>query len=593
MSTDLLSFEHPSVLLFCFGSHVKAISMFADIFSIRQLIFSYSLMENVFSNKMLYICINKKRICITKFDLVSFQFRFSQQSVRELFKMDTGDRLDLLKVVNLIMSSKSKEERQQDILECLKSNPDIVMSLLKSPTAKKEEDTKDEQRSALNLCKARTGSADTASQPIMNGNNFASNILTQNITSYINLNNHSISEVIQRREDDPRVLTDKRKYHQSFEETSNAKANQYMDIGPIKKRKSKYYDIQGDFSHIEREPRTSKKERQTKRIQRCEIPQMNEPTVSQTEEDVILVRHLIDMLQYPTSRQRQECVLALLRSDSRLRKVFINEKNKIGKVCVPVFRRTVSCPETTDRSNQREQTYNVETVDEIINDSIGEGVESSSSEALADFLTSFIGQQSTAKCQNGAAVDEEQIDVESCVDDNHGATYTDTITNIGDALLAHSVEGIRYTNVQERASDGAGNYADQLEGSLDTTLMNRETPDNYFDDNLHQLSCDLNVYNYHNQITPSNYGIDSWLLVEMPWFRAIKCFHIIILYNNINVECLLFCIFYFNKTLSLNVKNILFQNFQFKFESTFYFKNTKNLLINLIHLNIESGIELS
>ena len=65
------------------------------------------------------------------------------------------------------------------------------------------------------------------------------------------------------------------------------------------------------------------------------------------QDNIHLVRSLIEMLKYPKSRQHQECIIALLRTDDNLRRLFLEEKAKMGKQVVQVFRRSISSDETS------------------------------------------------------------------------------------------------------------------------------------------------------------------------------------------------------------------------------------------------------
>ena len=133
--------------------------------------------------------------------------------------------------------------------------------------------------------------------------------------------------------------------HSSIEIHKN-KSNHTENEQPTRKRKSKYSDIEGDLSHIQREPKCARTTPKKKRSQQYSN-EYTEPTFCMQEEnttdaEVLLVRRLMKMLLHPKSRQQQECVIALLRSDSKLRKVFIDERKKIGKTTIPVFRTGMS-----------------------------------------------------------------------------------------------------------------------------------------------------------------------------------------------------------------------------------------------------------
>ena len=80
-----------------------------------------------------------------------------------------------------------------------------------------------------------------------------------------------------------------------------------------------------------------------------------ETTKSPDECDVILVQMLMKMLLHPKSPEQQEYIVCLLKSDERLTKIFIDEKAKMGKTNVPVFKMRQTASETWNHSNIIEQ----------------------------------------------------------------------------------------------------------------------------------------------------------------------------------------------------------------------------------------------
>ena len=123
-----------------------------------------------------------------------------------------------------------------------------------------------------------------------------------------------------------------------------------------KKRKSKYSDIQGDLSHIWREPKCETSRRQTKKRKYTKRKDGGEEQNNDTDKqkDIKLVRKLIETLKHPKSRQHQEFILALLRIDGGIRKSFMEERAKMGKQTIQVFRRSSSNDDSKYFSNGSE-----------------------------------------------------------------------------------------------------------------------------------------------------------------------------------------------------------------------------------------------
>ena len=157
--------------------------------------------------------------------------------------------------------------------------------------------------------------------------------------------------------------------HPSIEVHKN-KSNHSENEQPTRKRKSKYSDIEGDLSHIQREPKCARTT--TKRSQQYSN-EYTEPPFRRREEnttnaEVLLVRRLMKMLLHPKSRQQQECVVALLRSDSKLRKVFIDERRKIGKTTIPVFRTGMSPKEQEEPQKKASSVWDNESSSKYLYD---------------------------------------------------------------------------------------------------------------------------------------------------------------------------------------------------------------------------------
>ena len=199
--------------------------------------------------------------------------------------MSEADQSTILHLVKIIMSSKSAEEQQREALQCLKATPDLLLSLL-----------------------TRSCNDDETARP-----------------SNMNINNNN----------------------------SRSRQPSHSNDADIKRRKSKYSDIHGDLSHLRRDPKrknekqdTNRNKKRQKHSQQCD-KEKDQIEVSfddgvDERHNIHLVRKLIEMLRCPTSRQHQESIVALLRADDNLRRLFLKEKAKLGKQIVPVFRRSTS-----------------------------------------------------------------------------------------------------------------------------------------------------------------------------------------------------------------------------------------------------------
>ena len=143
-------------------------------------------------------------------------------------------------------------------------------------------------------------------------------------------------------------------------------------LQPSKKRKSKYSDIEGDLSHIHREPKCSQidqnvmpKRKYTRRHKLDSTrKEPDECSPSPKECDVFLVQRLIKMLMKPKSPEQQENIICLLKSDERLTKIFINEKEKLGKTNIPVFKVRRCASDEGNQSTTSEEQKQTENNDE-------------------------------------------------------------------------------------------------------------------------------------------------------------------------------------------------------------------------------------
>ena len=85
---------------------------------------------------------------------------------------------------------------------------------------------------------------------------------------------------------------------------------------------------------------------------------------SPRECDIFLVQRLIKMLMNPESQEQQQNIICLLKSDERLTKIFIDEKAKLGKTNIPVFKVRPSASDEVNQSTTGEQQKQTENSDE-------------------------------------------------------------------------------------------------------------------------------------------------------------------------------------------------------------------------------------
>ena len=179
-----------------------------------------------------------------------------------------------------------------------------------------------------------------------------------------------------------------------------------------KKRKSKYSDIEGDLSHIYRDPKYPKiarhkqrknHKRKTEKQNRAATTEVPETTtaIPETEpnEDVILVRKLMKMLVQPKSRTQQECIIGLLKSDNNLRQIFLDERAKVGKVTIPVIRQTKAYLAHEDWSEHARCANSNDVAENTTDKDEGESKEQTlEDEALTNFLISVLKSSQRDKC---------------------------------------------------------------------------------------------------------------------------------------------------------------------------------------------------
>ena len=332
------------------------------------------------------------------------------------------------------MSSKSKEEQQKEALRCLQSNPDVLLSLLRLTLGSESEDI---QTNTLgNHCMKDIGENSLLSNEgkyqqtysdsrYYHGNDINRNMVQSNfpveafenkfVGEIANNDGNHINKPLEthRGQDGVNIHVDdqSRMNLDSEEGVFDRDIDMSNDIKPTKKRKSKYDYIQGDLSHIRREPKCTKADKHARKKRTCKMKRSREHSATwavqqkqmNVDNDVALAQRLLDILLHPKSRQHQECVIALLRSDSHLRSLFIAEKAKLGKQRIPVYRKI----DVTNHSNQPEQTNVFQRHNEVQRSSNFEPIDQSA-DAFINFLTSIwsqaIYQKTKIKAQMAAVV---------------------------------------------------------------------------------------------------------------------------------------------------------------------------------------------
>ena len=240
--------------------------------------------------------------------------------------MNQTDQCDLLKFVVMIMSSKSKEEQESEALKCLQSNPGILHSLIKL---------------GMSNCKTvnTQDNAETENVEAVSDNYPVQSKSHEDTSGLKNQDNVHIGHKVGHTS----ICSLSCEQGVSPKEMSKATYTKDDNFEQTKRRKSKYSDIKGDLSHIYREPKSSKQNKcsttNTPHIS-GEESVVNYATRCSSEHEcnVIFVKRLLQMLQNPKSVRQQECVIGLLQEDSELREIFIDEKTKLGKSAIKVFK---------------------------------------------------------------------------------------------------------------------------------------------------------------------------------------------------------------------------------------------------------------
>ena len=264
--------------------------------------------------------------------------------------MNDRNQQDLLKLLQLIMSSKSKEEQQAEAVECVTSNPDVLRSILNISQCNKDEAVQDVQQTTDDCmvskwegdwkiqsnndhtCKQNSNTGGTF-QNVPTGSNGEQNMESDgNIPCFLR-DGHSKNNV---------PFQCLAVFDETYLQGNLLASNSYGKQNVPKRRKPNYYQIEGDLSQIKMETKRSKLKQgkwkcrdKAHNIQDVEPQRHTEHANSKG-----IVQKLFNILLHPKSPRDQKCAIDMLRSDTKLREMFITEKSKIGKQMVPVFKRT-------------------------------------------------------------------------------------------------------------------------------------------------------------------------------------------------------------------------------------------------------------
>ena len=283
--------------------------------------------------------------------------------------MNEGDQCDLLKFFMIIMSSKTKEEEQREVLLYLQSNPNTLHTLIKHGLEKyykeltsSRTDDRPHTSTATMDKDSGVGMCDT------NAMLFERNLLQKGVNQKTNTSDEYLSTCITSSKGHGiPVLT-----QSSSPEMSDTIFHQSNQLQSSKKRKSKYSDIEGDLSHIHREPKCSQIDQNAMPKRKYTRRHQLDSARKETEEcrpsprkcDIFLVQRLIKMLMKPKSQEQQENIICLLKSDECLTKIFIDEKAKLGKTKIPVFKVRQCASDEGNQSTTSEQQKQTENSDD-------------------------------------------------------------------------------------------------------------------------------------------------------------------------------------------------------------------------------------
>ena len=435
--------------------------------------------------------------------------------------MNQTDQRDLLKLLRLIMSSKSKEEQQKEALRCLQSNPDVLLSLLKLTLGSESADIqtnifgnhgmKNIGENSL-LCNDGKCQQRYSDAKLYHSNDINSSNVIQSCFPVAAIENKFVEEIknndgnhinkpleIHRCQDGANNNVDdhNRMNLDSEDGVFDRDIDMSNDIKPTKKRKSKYDYIQGDLSHIRREPKCTKADKHARKKRTCKTKRSREHSGSwaaheqqkqmDVDNDVALAQRLLDILLHPKSRQHQECVIALLRSDSHLRRLFIAEKAKLGKQRIPVYRKI----DVTNHSNQPEQTKAFQRHNEVQRSSNFEPIDQSA-DAFINFLSTILNSSNPPENQdegtNGSSCIDERlrdIPIGSLISESGG--HINIPSDFNDTILPSATgNGNRFNVRFEDANDVDVSISPQSGLELGLNIMHPVAHDAGFDAALHE-----------------------------------------------------------------------------------------------------------
>ena len=169
--------------------------------------------------------------------------------------MDEGDESDVLTFFKTFMSSKTKEEQQREIFNYLKSNPNSLHTLIRNLIEKYNKTVVSSQMDDKMQNSATTVDKEKSLR-LYDINVTPSELLlssTGDNEESITYDGY-VSNISTTRTDRTKTVIARR----CSLDIPNTKNNQGYQPQPTNKRKSKYGDIQGDLSHIYREPKRGK-----------------------------------------------------------------------------------------------------------------------------------------------------------------------------------------------------------------------------------------------------------------------------------------------------------------------------------------------
>ncbi|KAK3096427.1 hypothetical protein FSP39_000020 [Pinctada imbricata] len=251
-------------------------------------------------------------------------------------KMNQTLSFGIVQLLRIIMSPMSKQQQQREALSSLRSNPGLLLALLKIGLDK----TPSESLARTLLTKSgHIGSSNIASS-VDNFHNNASAKAAQHSNTPARLSNSQLQ----------RDNSESLPYENNFAVTNN-------NVNKISKRKRKSQDDLSTDTGNDRCPLEAKY-RNDYQIDSPAIdselnaysPGVPSPSCSSTssaddQSEKLVVRKMIEILMNPLTVHHQQTVLAVLRSDEKLRNLFFKEKEHMSNMKIPVFRNS-----TTEKS---------------------------------------------------------------------------------------------------------------------------------------------------------------------------------------------------------------------------------------------------